>query len=327
MGDNNRTVSSAHCSTVTTVRHKRSGEDQGFTLMELLIVIVVLGVIAGIVVFSLTGVSAQAAVAACKSDASTVQTAVVAYEADPKHDGSAPTGISQLTPDYLHSTPSSPDYTISLDNGTVMVTAPTSATPVAYDTTPNPCNNAGTSGGVQQAAGVTSTTAPAPNAGGGVTTTTTTTAPAPTTTTSTTRPATTTTSTTTTTTAPAANGVTVVATSSNGTYFGQDTLTVKNTSKITALSVTINVAQTTGVTYNGEFTTYPGNIGTSAHSNGGGKLTYTYVLNSGQSITSGYNGQVAAQFNGTGSVRVTSGDTWSVTSTTASGTKTSTGTF
>ncbi|HEY5385282.1 MAG TPA: hypothetical protein VIJ56_08600, partial [Acidimicrobiales bacterium] len=148
--------------------------------MELLIVIVVLGILAGIVVFSLTGVSAQAAVAACKSDASTVQTAVAAYEA--KNSGTAPTNINQLTPDYLHSTPSSPDYAITVVNGTVMVAAPTSATAIASDTTPNPCTNAGSSGGAQQAAAATSTTNPAAAAAGGGATTTTTTAPATTTT-------------------------------------------------------------------------------------------------------------------------------------------------
>jgi Tfp pilus assembly protein PilE len=305
--------------------------------MELLIVIVVLGVLAGIVVFALSGVSAQAAVAACKSDASTVQTAVTAYEA--KDNGTAPTSISQLTPDYLHSTPSSPDYAITVVNGAVMVAAPTSATPVASDTTPSPCTNAGTSGGAaQQAAAVTSTTNPVANAAGGgatTTTTTTTTAPAPTTTTTTTTTAAPTTTTTTaaptktTTTAPASNGVTATPSSLNYSYYGgQNDLAVRTTKPITALSITINVAKTTGVTYNSEFNSFAGDAGTQGWSNGNGVITYTYVLNSGHTIPVGSpSGSLGAQFGGTGSPRVASGDTWTVTSTTSSGTKTISGTF
>ncbi len=106
--------------------------------------IVVLGILAGVVVFALSEVRGQASVAACKSDAASVQTAVSAYET--QHNGDAPTSIGQLVPDYLHSTPSSPDYAITVVGGTVMVAAPSSATAVSADTTPSPCNNAGSSG-------------------------------------------------------------------------------------------------------------------------------------------------------------------------------------
>jgi hypothetical protein len=118
-----------------------------------------------------------------------------------------------------------------------------------------------------------------------------------------------------------------VPTNSNQPYFGQDTLTINNSKAITSMSVTIKVALTPGVSYNGEYVTYPGGAGATGSSSGGGYLTYTYVLNSGQTITSGYNGVVAAQFNGTGTARVTTGDTWTVTSTTSSGTTTTSGTF
>jgi prepilin-type N-terminal cleavage/methylation domain-containing protein len=53
------------------LERKKEGEssESGFTLIELLIVIVVLGILAAIVIFSLTGVTGQSQVAACNSDA------------------------------------------------------------------------------------------------------------------------------------------------------------------------------------------------------------------------------------------------------------------
>jgi hypothetical protein len=176
---------------------------------------------------------------------------------------------------------------------------------------------------------------------GAVTTTTTTVPPTttttvpPTTTTTTVPPTTTTTSvppTTTTTTAPRSNGVTAgTSTSQYGGYGGQDILTLANSSSITALSVTINVAQTPGVYYftpSPGYNTYPPGAVTDSETTSGGVLSYTYVLNSGQTISAQYgSGVVAAQYGGSGFSRVTTGDTWSVTSTSGGITSTITGTF
>lgn len=56
--------------------------DGGFTLIELLIVIVVLGILAAVVVFSLGSVVGKSAVAACQSDAATLNTAIAASYAN-----------------------------------------------------------------------------------------------------------------------------------------------------------------------------------------------------------------------------------------------------
>ena len=324
MGANERTIAPSARARVSSGRRNRVNNQQGFTLVELLIVIVVLGVLAGIVVFALGGFTAQAAVAACNSDASAVETAVTAYNTE-NPNGTATAALLTNTPPvagavtYLHSMPSSPDYAITLVNGVVMIAAPASATPVAYGTT-GACSGAGTGGGggspadVQAPTTTSTTAAPA---------TTTTTAP-PATTTTTAPPATTTT-------VPVSNGVTATpSTNTYGGYGGQDIITLSNTKAITALTITINVAQTTGVTPNGGYNSFPGGISTTTYGTGSGSgtLTSTYVLNSGQSIPVGSpSGSFAAQYAGTGAVRVQTGDTWTVVSTSNGVTSTLSGHF
>jgi general secretion pathway protein G len=112
------------------MERRKSGEanEYGFTLIELLIVIVVLGILAAIVVFSLTGVSGQSKQAACTSDAKSVEIANDAYQA--KFNTYAPS-VGALVPNYLHTAPLSTNgYAISLVAGVVTYT-PTggSATP------------------------------------------------------------------------------------------------------------------------------------------------------------------------------------------------------
>ena len=59
---------------------RRQAED-GFTLVELLVVIVILGVLAAVAVFAVGGISDNSKKSACKSDVNTVQTASDAYYA------------------------------------------------------------------------------------------------------------------------------------------------------------------------------------------------------------------------------------------------------
>ena len=62
-------------------RRAVEGSDNGFTLIELLIVIVVLGILAAIVVFSLGTITGKSAVAACQADAQQLNTGLAAYYA------------------------------------------------------------------------------------------------------------------------------------------------------------------------------------------------------------------------------------------------------
>jgi len=57
---------------------KRSGQ-AGFTLVELLVVIVILGVLAGIVVFAVGGINDKGKTSSCKADKSSLETAEEAY--------------------------------------------------------------------------------------------------------------------------------------------------------------------------------------------------------------------------------------------------------
>jgi prepilin-type N-terminal cleavage/methylation domain-containing protein len=55
--------------------------EQGFTLVELLIVIVILGILAGIVVFAVGNLTSDASKNACSTDVSTFKSAYQAYKA------------------------------------------------------------------------------------------------------------------------------------------------------------------------------------------------------------------------------------------------------
>src|SRR3954469_12504455 len=85
--------------------------EKGFTLVELLIVIVILGILAGIVVFAVGNLTSNAKTNACSTEKSTITTAVEAYKAQ---NGSYPANMAALTTPassaLLKTTPS--NYTI-----------------------------------------------------------------------------------------------------------------------------------------------------------------------------------------------------------------------
>ena len=54
-------------------------KESGFTLVELLLVVAILGVLAGVVVFSVAGIQDNSQKSSCKTEASTVRSAEEAY--------------------------------------------------------------------------------------------------------------------------------------------------------------------------------------------------------------------------------------------------------
>lgn len=90
-----------------TDRLRAARSDQrGFTLIELLVVIIILGVLAAVVVFSVRGVSNNSKASACKTEIRTVETAVEARYAEK---GSYPGTVQVLvTEGFLRSAPAGP---------------------------------------------------------------------------------------------------------------------------------------------------------------------------------------------------------------------------
>ncbi|WP_406142063.1 type IV pilin protein [Streptomyces sp. NBC_01089] len=64
------------------IRALNDTAEAGFTLIELLVVIVILGILAAVVVFSVRGINDKGQESACKTDKSTIETAEEAYLAN-----------------------------------------------------------------------------------------------------------------------------------------------------------------------------------------------------------------------------------------------------
>ncbi len=122
------------------------------------------------------------------------------------------------------------------------------------------------------------------------------------------------------------NGVTATGVvASNSPYYGEEDVKFSNTSPITAMTITITVQKTSGVSYSGAYMTFGG--ATATHADNGSTITYTFTLSAGQTISPSSNLLAAAQFSGTGTAHSTSGDTWSITTTSGGATNTQSGHF
>jgi prepilin-type N-terminal cleavage/methylation domain-containing protein len=70
-------------------------EEAGFSLIELLVVIIVLGILSAVVVFAVSGVGDKGQTSACKIDARTIRTAEEAFYAAPAGGGDKVTPAGQ----------------------------------------------------------------------------------------------------------------------------------------------------------------------------------------------------------------------------------------
>jgi chitin-binding protein len=122
-------------------------------------------------------------------------------------------------------------------------------------------------------------------------------------------------------------GVTVTkAVPANGPWFNELQVRLANTNPITAMTVTVEVQRTTGVSHSGQYNTVGGQI-TQGNVSTASMVTYTWTLNAGQSLGASTSRTFAAQLGGTGTVHPVTGDRWTVNYTTGGVARTQTGTF
>ena len=122
-------------------------------------------------------------------------------------------------------------------------------------------------------------------------------------------------------------GVTVTkAVTSASPWFNEIQVRLANTSPITAMTVTIVVQRTTGVSFSGMYNTVGGQI-TQTNASTTAAVTYTWTLNAGQQLGAAAMRTFAAQMGGSGTAHPTTGDTWTVNYTTGGTARTQTGTF
>ena len=92
--------------------------DEGFTLIELLIVIVILGILATVVVFSVRGITDQGQENACQTDARTLEVALEAYYAKYGSAAGIPTEVQLETANLIRDV--SENYNITGTTGEVV---------------------------------------------------------------------------------------------------------------------------------------------------------------------------------------------------------------
>ena len=83
----------------------RNGDQGGFTLIELLVVIAILGVIAGVVTMSVSGMTDGADESACKAERRTIETALEAYHNEFEAYPAALGDLATSSPEFLKTAP------------------------------------------------------------------------------------------------------------------------------------------------------------------------------------------------------------------------------
>jgi len=122
-------------------------------------------------------------------------------------------------------------------------------------------------------------------------------------------------------------GVTVTpAINANSPWYNEEVIRLSNTANITALSLTITLQRTTGISFNGQYNTVGGMI-LQSNSSTSTAITYQFNLASGQTLWPNTNWTFAAQAGGTGTIHPTAGDTWVVNYTVGGVSFTQSGTF
>jgi hypothetical protein len=99
--------------------------------------------------------------------------------------------------------------------------------------------------------------------------------------------------------------------STNSPYFNELQLQVANTGSLAALSITIVVQRTAGVSYSGMYNTVGGTVA-QTNSSTTAAITYQFTLATGQTLPASTGRTFAIQTSGNGTLHATAGDTYSV---------------
>ena len=114
-------------------------------------------------------------------------------------------------------------------------------------------------------------------------------------------------------------------TSGSGPYYSEEDVTINSPTSITALTVTVTVQKTAGVSYNGQYNSVGGTAVTMTHVDNGSTIVFTFTLASGQSMNAATTYTFASQIGGNGTAHPYTGDTYSVSYTTGGASYTKTG--
>ena len=79
---------------------------RGFTLVEIILVIIIIGILAAIIVPKFAGQSDNAKIANIKANVNSLRSAVRLWQSD--NDGTPPTALSDLVPNYIRAIPEEP---------------------------------------------------------------------------------------------------------------------------------------------------------------------------------------------------------------------------
>ncbi len=107
---------------ISYIQRKRN--KKGFTLIELVVVIAILGILAALAIPRLSGSTQKAKETTNEANIRTIQSAISLYEAE---NGDKPTSIDDLIPKYLDKVPvnplteKDPGYSITVSGDTVTI--------------------------------------------------------------------------------------------------------------------------------------------------------------------------------------------------------------